>query len=113
MVGAGTWADPKRPMFVPAAGLAQEWQAGAVNRTIPFPARRGIIAYQYQISDDGRFALVEFVATSRPAFTEILTSRAAGVQLFDRDKDSKASVIAAFKLLRKDFDFDKFSMPVR
>jgi hypothetical protein len=44
MVGTGTWADPKRPMFVPAAGLAQEWQAGAVNRTIPFPARPGIIA---------------------------------------------------------------------
>ena len=37
MVGAGTWADPKRPAFVREAG-------------VPF---------RYQVSDDGTMALVE------------------------------------------------------
>ena len=48
MVGSGTPDDPRRPMYAPVPGGA--------------PSREGIIAFTYQVSDDGKFALVEFVA---------------------------------------------------
>jgi hypothetical protein len=36
--------------------------------------RTGIIAYQYQVSDDGNFAVAEFVAMARAGLAPILTS---------------------------------------
>ena len=50
MVGAGTWDDPKRPMFAPVPQ-----QTTLVSRT-------GIIAFNHVESDDGNFALIEIVA---------------------------------------------------
>ena len=57
MTGSGTPEDPRRPMFAalpPAPGEP--------------PSRAGILAFMYQESDDGRFALVEFVAADRSGF---------------------------------------------
>src|SRR4051794_26011898 len=59
MVGAGTAADPRRPQYAP-------WP------TAPAGSRTQIIAFSHQMSDDGRFALVEFVARDRRAFSAIL-----------------------------------------
>ena len=60
MTGAGTAADPRRPLYAPAALT---------------PGQPGILAYSHQISDDGRYALVEFVALDREAFAPILADR--------------------------------------
>ena len=97
IVGTGTFADPKRPLYAPAA---------------PSQDRCGIIAFNFVTSDDGRFALVEFVARDRAAFAPILADRRPGLQVFERGKASRATVEAAFKALRKDFDFSRFGVAV-
>src|SRR5260370_1085602 len=56
IIGAGTYADPKRPMYAPLPS-----QADPLSRT-------GILAYSYQTSDDGKYALVEFIARDPGAF---------------------------------------------
>jgi hypothetical protein len=67
MTGSGLTADdPRRPMFAPLPPAPGEE-----------PKRNGIIAFTYIESDDGRYALVEFVALDRSAFAEILPRRTA------------------------------------
>lgn len=60
LVGAGTAADPQRPKHAPLPN--------AVDPT----SRTGILGYMYVLSDDGKFALVEYVARDRSAFATIL-----------------------------------------
>ena len=95
MVGAGTWDDPKRPMFVPGRQEARG-------------ATPGITAFRYQVSDDGRFAIVEFQAPSRRELKAILESTASGVKALDPTRLTKAQAEAELKLLKRDFDLDRF-----
>src|SRR5437867_3396944 len=87
----GSITDPKRPMFAPLPG--------AVSPS----SRTGILGYSFQLSDDGQFALVEFVAAQRSAFKDIL---AAGplTKSFVKGRDKIEDVTAEFKKHRKDFD---------
>ena len=94
MIGAGTYDDPRRPMFAPARPDPND--------------RSGIIGFSYQLSDDGKLALVEFVARDRAAFSEILSGRHADVRAFEKGRASKAEILAEFRKHRKDFDPDKF-----
>jgi hypothetical protein len=101
MVGAGTYADPRRPLYAPlppARGVA--------------PSRDGIIAFSYQISDDGRFALAEFVARDRAGFKQILSDQRADVKLFEKGKAKRADIEAEFRKHKKNFDFDRFGARV-
>lgn len=100
-VGAGTFADPKRPMFAPAPPTT----AAALDRT-------GIIAYQYQTSDDGNYALVEFVAVSRSGLAPILSSTLPNVVFFLRGNATTQQIETEFQKYKKNFTFSKF-MPVR
>jgi len=100
IVGSGTFADPKRPMFAPTP------QAAA--------SRSGIIGYQHLPSDDGKFALVEFVAVDRSAFAELFASTIPGVQYFEVGKASTAEIQAAFQQKKASFSFSTFRpMPVQ
>jgi hypothetical protein len=101
MIGSGTPADPKRPMFAPAPPTA----AAALDRT-------GIIAYQFQASDDGNFALVEFVAVTRAGLALVLASTNAGATSFERGQHTRQEIEAAFQKYKANFTFNKF-MPVR
>src|SRR5258708_4197232 len=63
MIGTGTEADPRRPMFVPApsALTVQAPVATAMAVTTDpsapvAPARPPIFAFQFQLSDDGNYA---------------------------------------------------------
>ena len=104
MIGAGTSDDPRRPMFVPAPAPPE--QAGAPTAAAnaraasdqtsdpvtppsdqppdpgpePAPAtsRTGIIGFQFQLTDDGKNAIVELVGADRSAFAEVLSSRSEG-----------------------------------
>ena len=67
VTGNGTAADPRRPAYAPVTPAS----AGA--------AQPGIIAYSQQVSDDGRFALVEYVARDRSAFAAILADKSIKV----------------------------------
>lgn len=105
--GKGTPADPIRPMFVPVQGfrpgVATSGASGIISRT-------GILGYHTQISDDGKFALVEFVAATRTDFKDILATTDSRVQIFEKGVHQKNQIEAAFKVFRKDFSFDHFQM---
>ena len=60
------------------------------------------------MSDDGKFALVEFVARDRSAFHQILAD--ATITTFSKGKDNPANIASAFQKLKKDFDFSKFGV---
>ena len=66
MVGTGTPEDPRRPQYAPLLTLQSPTQA----RPVVAP-RSAILAFSQQVSDDGKYALVEFVAADRAAFQAI------------------------------------------
>lgn len=97
LVGKGTPDDPKRPMYTPESS--------------PDPtSRAGIIGFIWQTSDDGKFALIEFVAADRAAFNDILTDTT--IKAFLKGKDKREDVEAEFKKHKKDFDFEHFGVVV-
>jgi hypothetical protein len=65
LIGAGTDADPRRPLFVPAPS-----QQSAVEQ--PAAESPDLLSYQMQLSDDGKWALVEFVFRSPLSFHNFL-----------------------------------------
>jgi hypothetical protein len=60
IIGKGTYDydDPRRAMYVSAPGH------------VSAASRKGILAHYFVESDDGKFALVEFVAADPAAFKE-------------------------------------------
>ena len=102
LVGAGTVQDPKRPMFAPGPN------------SINAASRTGIIAFTYVLSDDGKFALTEFVARDQAAFKGILTAPAlATSKIFTKGVHTQADVETEFKKYKKDFDFNKFGVHIQ
>jgi hypothetical protein len=95
MVGKGTPSDPVRPQYAP-------WPPS------PNPSRTTIMSSSHQMSDDGRFALVEFVAQDRSAFQAIFTDKT--VLVFEKGKDKKDDIEKALKKFKKDFDLSTFGM---
>ncbi len=93
MVGAGTGQDPKRPLYAPLPGSA---------------STNGISGFSFQLSDDGRFALVELIAPNRQAFKDILAAKRADVVVFERGKATLADVEKEFKKYKPSFDVTKF-----
>jgi hypothetical protein len=89
LIGSGKPDDPKRPMFVPApAEQAAKARKGD---------RSGIIGYSMQLSDDGNFALVEFVGATPADLKFIVNSQAPGVKAFERGTAKKEDIEAEFK----------------
>jgi hypothetical protein len=95
VVGAGTYDDPKRPLFAP--------------RT---PEPDGILAFSYEFSDDEQFAIVEFVSRSRAVLSKIAVDPRLS-RSFDRQKDKRDDVEAELKKLKKGFDLSKFGARVQ
>jgi len=95
MVGDGK-TEPKRPMFVPLT-----------------PDPGGIAAFRYTISDDGRFALVEFVANHPRAFEAIRRANPSEVKVFQRNQATLAQVETEFRKLKANFDIGRFGGGVR
>jgi len=88
LVGSGRQDDPRRPEFAPAA----------------IAARDGIIAWSMQVSDDGKYALVQFVAVNRKAFDAILADKRPDIRVFEIGKDKKDDIEKELRKFRKDFD---------
>jgi hypothetical protein len=101
VVGSGSADDPRRPAHAPLASAA-----GARL------SRDGIIAYTFQLSDDGKLALVEFVAVERKAFRDLLADTDARIKIFRKGTDKRTDIEAEFKKHKKDFDLDRFGVPV-
>jgi hypothetical protein len=98
MTGSGTWADPKRPLYAPSPS-----QMNPASRT-------GIIGYTHVLSDDGQFALVEFVARDATAFNRILAD--TSIKSFRKGKDKREDIEAEFRKHKKDFSFENFGVRV-
>lgn len=69
MIGSGTEADPRRPMLVPAPDQKQTSE------------RPDLLGFKMQLSDDGKFALVEFVFQNPVAYHNFLATAAASPQV--------------------------------
>ena len=93
LVGTGTAEDPRRPLHAP---------------TLISASPDGIIAFTQVPTDDGKFAIVEFVARSRKAFQAILADTA--ITTFEKGAQSATAVEAALRKLKKDFDLVKFEV---
>ena len=89
MVGSGTLNDPKRPLFAPLT-----------------PDPKGILSYSYELTDDKKFAIVEFVALNSKAFAPILADKRVQ-KTFQKDKDKRDDMEKELKKQKADFDLDK------
>jgi hypothetical protein len=114
MVGQGTQDDPKRPMYAPkpsetaaAQSTAERAASTAKNAGKPVFVRTDILAYTQQPSDDGKFALVEFVAQDPAAFRALLGDRDVKAA-FDKGKHKKEDIEKELKKYKHDFTLDNF-----
>ncbi len=101
IVGAGTPDDPRRPQYAPLPpplGIS--------------PSTDGIIAFTFQPSDDGKLALVEFVARSQQAFRDLLADTNPDIKVFIKGKHKRDEIYKEFKKHKRDVDLDKFGVPV-
>ena len=69
---------------------------------VPLPARKGpqaggILAFSWIPSDDGKFALVEFVARERSAFRGVLNANRPDVRAFVRGPHTRDEIEAEFR----------------
>lgn len=89
LVGQGTQADPKRPQYAPAPPAAAVSQTPAAptapKATTSAPGAVAsasaptILAYMHTLSDDGKYAITEFVAQDMAAFQSILNDKSLTV----------------------------------
>jgi hypothetical protein len=93
LTGSGTAADPKRPKYAP-------WPAS--------PNPNGILGFIFEPTDDGKSAVVEFVAQNHAAFSVLLADKT--IQIYQKGALSKSAIESAIKQVRKDFSLDSFGM---
>lgn len=91
MIGAGTYADPKRPLFTPA----------------PEDKQSGIVAFSYVLSDDGKSAIVEIAARDAKALTPLLQSGRNDVLIFRKGKDRKEDIERELKRFKSDLTLNR------
>ena len=94
IVGSGTASDPRRPQYAPLPSTG--------------PNQAGIIGYMQQLSNDGKLALVEFVARDRSAFSAILADKT--IKVFIKGKDKKGDIELELKKYRRDFDLNNVGL---
>ncbi|MFN0104739.1 MAG: hypothetical protein ACKV2U_21955 [Bryobacteraceae bacterium] len=88
MVGAGTWADPRRPAMLREAG----------------------VAFRFELSDDGATAIAE-VSPRGPLELKNLESQLktdARAKVFRPSKDKQTDVQDEIRKVKKDFDIELF-----
>src|SRR6202049_1199814 len=94
-MGSGTATDPKRPKYAP-------WPLPAVVNRMPVtpanPIQRGIIGFSYVPSDDGKLAIVEFVARERSAFQPLFAD--SSLTIFEKGVATNASMEGALQQYR-------------
>jgi hypothetical protein len=93
-IGQGTESDPVRPKYAPAPGAD----------------RRGILGYTQVASDDGKLAIVEFVARDAKVFDEIL--RDGQVISFVKGKNTKTEIETELRRYKRDFNLDHFGVVI-
>lgn len=95
MIGAGTADDPRRPLYSPLPKPQGSKQV------------QDILGFTSQMSDDGKFALIELVGRNRAALTDILNDKRTDIKVFEKGKVRPEDIEAEFKKYKKDFDVKK------
>jgi hypothetical protein len=120
MVGQGTDADPRRPMYapVPSAVVApttttspttsSSTPAPSAPPATPLGGSIGILGYAMVQSDDGNSAIVEFVARDQSIFQNMLADTT--IQVFLKGRDSQPAAEAAFQKLKAGFSIANFGV---
>jgi hypothetical protein len=107
MVGTGTYEDPRRPAFVPSPS-----EAASAERDGYREEGKGLVSFAYETSDDGRFALVEFVAREPEALRDVLEDEGGRVvRAFRKGVDARADIETEFRKYKRDFRLDRFARP--
>lgn len=93
LVGSGTATDPKRPRYAPTPGST---------------ASSGIIAFTQVATDDGKSAIVEFVARDRKALAAILAD--TSIPTFEKGVASAGAIESALQKYKKGFTLAQFEV---
>jgi hypothetical protein len=97
LVGSGSYSDPIRPLFAPVPG--QPRAAGAEH----------ILGFSYQLSDNGKSAIVEIVVPDTDSLRPILEDSRL-IRAFVKGKDKRKDVEVELRKLKKDLDLTKFGL---
>ena len=99
-------------MFAPAPNAISTVAQTGVAQTGVAPT--GIIAFTYVLSDDGKFALTEFVTRDHVSLVPVLSAAsAAAIKAFQKGVNTRADIETEFRKYKKDFDASKFGVMVR
>jgi hypothetical protein len=93
-IGDGSNDNPIRPKHAPVPGSDQH----------------GIIGYMQVPSDDGRFAVAEFVAKDPAALRAILED--GEIKAFVKGKNTRAEIETEVRKYKHDFDLDHFGVVI-
>jgi hypothetical protein len=110
MIGSGTYEDPRRPLFAPTRPPEK---VEGLEREESQEDPPEIVAYSFEESDDGKFAIVEFVARDRKAFQAILQSGRTDVRVFRKENLDKAEAAAEFRQFKRDFQLKSKGLAVQ
>lgn len=113
MIGTGSMEDPIRPKYAPVpVHFALVEKLKRENKLPPVREKSDeeriadgklkIGAFTYVLADDGKRAIVEFVARDRAAFAEIL--RDTQVRTLTKDKLADTAELEELRKVRKGFD---------
>ena len=108
LTGSGTAGDPLRPKYAPWPLTAPANVPTNQPMTPAVANQTGIIAFSFVPSDDGRLAIVEFVARARAAFDPIFKD--ASIPVFEKGRVTNAVIETALRKYRKDFSLEQFGM---
>ena len=92
-------------------GERRRWRAGTVkNPKHPlYSDLAGLIGFTAEISDDGRYALVEFVAKETKFLTPLANS---GQRQARKDSPNKDAVLEVFKRYKRNFKPERFGLAI-
>lgn len=107
IIGSGTAKDPKRPLFAPF-GPGDDAAPPLNTRAKVQPDRR-IIAFQSVPTDDGKAAIVMFMARSCEAFQPIFNDSRV-IEKFERKNIRERDLVIALRKYKKNFDMKQLRM---
>jgi hypothetical protein len=93
MIGSGTAADPLRPKYAPVPGSATS---------------NGIIGFTQVLTDDGKSAIVEFVAQTRTPLLPILSDTT--ITSYEKGSQSSSAIETALQARKKSFSLVQFEV---
>jgi hypothetical protein len=90
IAGTGTVEDPHRPLLIPAPGTTVS----------------GLISWSWELSDDGKLAIVEFVARDKSVLRPVTTNTRV-VRSFEKGKDKQEDIEREVRKYKKDYRLNK------